>query len=60
MGCARAIRKKGISVKIVDLGDFDDPLLLFGGAHTNLQAFQALSSGIWPSQVVLPVSMRRI
>lgn len=42
MGCAQSICKKGIDVKIVDLGNFDDPMLLFGGPYSNLQAFQAL------------------
>ena len=42
MGCARTICKKGINVKIANLGDFDGPMLLFGGTYSNLQAFQAL------------------
>jgi predicted phosphodiesterase len=42
MGCERAICKRGIIVKITDLGDFDDPMLLFGGPYSNLQAFEAL------------------
>lgn len=42
MGCERAVCKKGISVKIVDLGNFNDQILLFGGPYSNLQAFQAL------------------
>ena len=42
MGCERAICKRGIIVKITDLGDFDGPVLIFGGPHSNLQAFEAL------------------
>lgn len=29
-------------MKIADLGDFNDPVLLFGGPYSNLQAFHAL------------------
>lgn len=42
MGCERTICKRGINVKITDLGDFDAPVLLFGGPYSNLQAFEAL------------------
>lgn len=30
-------------MKIKDLGDFDGPMLLFGGPYSNLQAFEALN-----------------
>ena len=43
MGCERLICKRGIGVNIKDLGEFDDPVLLFGGPYSNLQAFEALT-----------------
>ena len=42
MGCARVICKRGLGVKITDLGEFSGPVLLFGGPYSNLQAFEAL------------------
>ena len=42
MGCEQAICKREINVKITDLGEFDGPMLLFGGPYSNLQAFEAL------------------
>lgn len=44
-------------MKILDLGPLDTPLLLFGGAHSNLQASEALlefarANGFGPAQVI--------
>lgn len=42
MGSERGICKRGIGLKIIDLGNFDAPMLLFGGPYSNLQAVKAL------------------
>ena len=56
----------------VDLRDIHGPILIFGGAYSNLQATQAmitagldhgyhtaLETGYWPSEEVLPMDLRR-
>ncbi len=42
MGSEQGICKRGIGLKIIDLGDFGAPALFFGGPYSNLQAFNAL------------------
>ena len=56
----------------VYLGDIQRPILIFGGAYSNLQATHALidagldqgyhtalETGYWPSEDVLPMDLRR-
>lgn len=42
MGAAKVSIKRGDRVKIQDFGQFDGPLVLFGGPYSNLQALEAM------------------